>query len=159
MPLKNGSPAPKSITAWTQASWNDPLYLLSRLGRQCTKMFAEALEDLQLKPRHVSVLRYVSLREGASQRDLVEGLWSDSSSVVSLLDYVTELGLAERRPNPNDRRAYALFLTKKGYQVLAEAEQISERVTQNFFSRLSEEQLDQLRELLQTVTATSPDDV
>src|SRR4051812_47533776 len=132
-----GDAFPDHPTPWTAASLGDPLYLLSKVGSRGTKLYAEALKPLELRPRHVAALRFLADREGASQRDLVEGLWSDSSSVVTLLDEFEARGLAERRRNQRDRRAYAVHLTTKGYELLETALDVSRAVEDRVLERLT----------------------
>lgn len=142
---------PPTPTPWTAASMDDPLFLLSKIGDRGKKLFAEALKPLDLRPRHVAALRFLAVQEGASQRDLVEGLWSDSSSVVTLIDEFEERGLAERRRNPDDRRAYSVHLTPDGFRILDAALQRSREVEHLILERLSAGQRQQLAELLSTV--------
>jgi DNA-binding MarR family transcriptional regulator len=147
-----------SPTPWALTSWDDSLYLISKVGRHGTKLFTEGLENLGLKPRHIAALRFIAQNEGASQKDIVHGLWSDSSSVVTLLDDFTARGLAERRPSPKDRRAYAIYLTEQGYQVLNEAETISTQAAEELFAPLSSDQLEELRALLRRLAGGESND-
>ncbi|MFN2616783.1 MAG: MarR family winged helix-turn-helix transcriptional regulator [Thermoleophilaceae bacterium] len=118
---------------------HDVAFLLSKIGSRSNKLFAGALEPLGLRPNHVALLQYLSGREGASQRELVDGLWIDASSMVALLDEFEERGLAERRPNPEDRRAYAVYLTLSGKELLAECLELSRIVAERMLAPLSEE--------------------
>src|SRR4051794_34041319 len=129
------APSPRSEWAfaappkpWSEGLADDVGFLFSKIGSRSTKLYAEALEPLGLRPNHVAVLHYLRCREGASQRELVDGLWIDASSMVTLLDEFEERGLAERRPNPSDKRAYAVYLTAKGRRLLSRALELSEQV-------------------------------
>lgn len=133
---------------WTAASLNDPVFLLGKIGNRATKLYAEALRPLDLRPRHIAALRFIADREGASQRELVDGLWSDSSSVVTLLDEFEERGLAERRRNTKDRRAYAVYLTPQGFQVLHDALELSGQVQDAIMEPLGQADRERLLELL-----------
>jgi len=148
---------PAQPSPWTGESLRDPIFLLSKIGSQATKLFSEVLEPLQIRPRHVAALRFIAAREGASQRELVEGLWSDSSSVVSLLDDFEARGLAERRRNAKDRRASAVYLTEEGHAVLEAALQLSKAVESAVLARLNEEQKAQLLDLLARVVTQHDD--
>ncbi|MBR0696483.1 MarR family winged helix-turn-helix transcriptional regulator [Bradyrhizobium lablabi] len=57
-------------------------------------------------------------QEGLSQVDLADVLELQPISLVRLLDRLVEHGLVERRPDPRDRRANRLFLTKRGRQLV-----------------------------------------
>jgi DNA-binding MarR family transcriptional regulator len=149
---------PDRPSPWTSASMRDPIFLLSKIGDRATKLFADALKPLGIRPRHVAALRFMAAREGASQRDLVEGLWSDSSSVVTLLDDFEQRGLAERRRNAKDRRAYSIFLTPNGFQILEAALQLSQNVEKAILERLDADKQAQLLALLVETVGGASDD-
>jgi MarR family transcriptional regulator, lower aerobic nicotinate degradation pathway regulator len=139
-------PAPPS--PWSAGLAHDVSFLLSKIGSRSNKLFAEALEPLGLRPNHVAVLSYLRCREGASQRELVDGLWIDASSMVTLLDEFEKRGLAERRPNPSDKRAYAVYLTAKGGRLLSRALELSEQVAWRLLAPLSADERQLMHGLL-----------
>lgn len=79
-------------------------------------LFAE-LAALQLTPPHGHAL--MSLLHGGPtrMRDMADAMVCDASYITAVADRLEELGLAERRAAPDDRRARELALTKKGEQV------------------------------------------
>ena len=127
---------------------HDVGFMFSKIGSRANKLFAQALEPLGLRPNHVAVLHYLRAREGASQRELVEGLWIDASSMVALLDEFEERRLAERRPNPNDKRAYAVHLTPKGTRLLGQCLELSEQVAERLLAPLSGDERQAMHRLL-----------
>lgn len=52
--------------------------------------------------------------DGISQAELAARLCLDASTLVRLVDRLSEQGLLERQPDPNDRRARRLVLTPAG---------------------------------------------
>jgi MarR family transcriptional regulator for hemolysin len=58
-----------------------------------------------------AVLARLDRFEGLKQNELAEMLDLQPISLTRLLDGLSENGLIERRPDPNDRRAKRLFLT------------------------------------------------
>jgi DNA-binding MarR family transcriptional regulator len=136
---------------WSEAFSDDLAFLFSKVGARANKLFAEALEPLGLRPNHVAVLQYLHVCEGSSQREVVDGLWIDASSLVALLDEFERRGLAERRPNPRDRRAYAVYLTPKGRRVLARARALSKGVERRLLAPLRASDRKQLHGLLMRV--------
>nr|WP_239522457.1 MarR family winged helix-turn-helix transcriptional regulator [Geodermatophilus sabuli] len=144
-------------TPWSAASAGSTLFLLSKVGSRATKLYSEALEPLGLRPRHVAALRFLESRDGASQKDLVSGLWSDSSSVVSLVDEFERQGLAERRRNPRDRRSYGVHITAEGRRVLRSTEALAEEVESRVLARLSGAQRESLLRVLRSVIGTDPE--
>ena len=49
-----------------------------------------------------------------TQQELVDRSLIDPSSMVAIIDELEELGFAERRPHPSDRRKHAIHLTADG---------------------------------------------
>jgi len=136
---------------WAEAFSGDVAFLFSKIGARSRKLFAEALEPLGLRPNHVAVLHYLQACEGASQREVVEGLWIDASSLVALLDEFEERGFAERRRNPNDRRAYEVHLTAAGREALAAGRKLSREVERRLLAPLPAADRKRLHDLLARV--------
>ncbi|MFB7947511.1 MarR family winged helix-turn-helix transcriptional regulator [Kitasatospora phosalacinea] len=65
--------------------------------------------------RHHAILRYLATVDGARQRELADRLGHDPSAIGYLLDDLQQLGLAERRPDPADRRSRLFVLTPAGH--------------------------------------------
>src|SRR4051812_27434130 len=84
------------------------------LGRRAGARFAAALEPHGLHPRDFGVITIIATRPGLTQQELAEVSHVDRSSMVALLDDLEERGLAERRPDPEDRRKRLVHLTRKG---------------------------------------------
>jgi DNA-binding MarR family transcriptional regulator len=141
---------------WAVAFAHDDAFLLSKIGARSKQLFAQALEPLDLKPNHVSVLNYLRAQEGASQRELVEGLWIDASTMVALLDEFEARGLAERRRNPSDRRASAVYLTADGREVLERALELSRDVAERLLAPLGGEERARLHGYLAAIAGATP---
>src|SRR3954466_7618421 len=97
-------------------------FLLVQLGTHAHRRFADRLAELDLHPRHFGMLSHLAASEGQSQQALSIALGVHRSAVVALVDDLERRGLAERRPDPSDRRAYTLYLTPSGHELLAELE-------------------------------------
>src|SRR3954452_24125266 len=84
-------------------------FLLVQLGTHAHRRFADRLAELDLHPRHFGMLSHLAASEGQSQQALSIALGVHRSAVVALVDDLERRGLAERRPDPSDRRgAHAL---------------------------------------------------
>ena len=70
------------------------------------------------------------------------------SRMVAFVDSLEQRGLLERRQNPEDRRARALFLTPKGRDLLGHAFAVAVEHEQRLTSDLSPHEREQLLELL-----------
>ena len=67
-------------------------------------------------------------QEGLSQVDLADVLELQPISLVRLLDRLVEHGLLERRPDPRDRRANRLFLTKSGRRLVDDLDSLRDAI-------------------------------
>ena len=74
------------------------------------------------------VLFRLRQNEGLSQVDLAEVLELQPISLVRLLDRLVEHGLLERRPDPKDRRANKLHLTKAGRRLVDDLDSLRDAI-------------------------------
>jgi len=74
------------------------------------------------------VLFRLRQQEGLSQVDLADVLELQPISLVRLLDRLVEHGLLERRPDPRDRRANRLFLTRSGRQLVDDLDSLRDSI-------------------------------
>src|ERR1700732_3940978 len=125
-----------------------PGYLLARLGESSRQRFHKALEPEGLHPRHFGVMTIVAAQPGMTQQHLHEQTSIDPSSMVSVIDELEAMGLAERRPHPEDRRARTIFLTGQGEHKLKRARAIAGQLQRDFFDALSPEEQETLYGLL-----------
>jgi DNA-binding MarR family transcriptional regulator len=126
-------------------------FLLVQLGTHRHRRFAERLAPLDLHPRHFGMLSHLAANEGQSQQAMSTALGIHRSAVVALVDDLEHRGLAERRRDPVDRRAYTLYLTPAGRKLLAELERVAAEDEAELLSALDESQRTQLVSLLQRV--------
>ena len=126
-------------------------FTISTTGYAVARKFREVLEPLGLEPRDFALLRTVAMTEGVSQQAIVERMNVAPSRMVAFVDSLEERGLLERRQNPNDRRARALFITPKGRKVLEKAFATAVEHEKWLTSDLSSEERAQLLDLLSRV--------
>jgi MarR family transcriptional regulator, transcriptional regulator for hemolysin len=74
------------------------------------------------------VLFRLRQQEGLSQVDLAEVLELQPISLVRLLDRLVEHGLLERRPDPRDRRANKLHLTRAGRRLVDDLDSLRDSI-------------------------------
>ena len=115
------------------------------------KGFNEALRTLGIEARHLGVLTTIEAQGALSQTRFIELLGLDKSVVVVIVDDLERLGLARRRRDPGDRRAYAVEITDEGRKRLKKAKQIAERFGRAVFAGMSQEDRKRLDDLLERV--------
>jgi len=123
-------------------------FLLSWNGQRMAYLFARALAPLGLRPPHFGLLTLIDAEPGRTQQELVASSMIDASSMVANLDELEQLGLAERRQNPADRRKHAVHLTRRGAATLAKARKVAVGLAADALSPLDDAERETLRLLL-----------
>lgn len=89
-----------------------------------------------------------------SQRRLIDVSGEDKSAMVRTVDDLERLGLAERHPDPADRRAYAVEITDRGRAVRAAAAARAESA-QHMFATITPDECDTLVKLSQKLVGAT----
>jgi DNA-binding MarR family transcriptional regulator len=111
--------------------------LLQMAHRSSHQRLAATLAPLGLAARDFGVLAFLS-RGPLSQRQLIDLLGVDKSTMVRVVDDLERQGLLVRRRDPNDRRAYAVELTDHGRQRLDAAQTATRDLGAHLFGWLSD---------------------
>ena len=125
-----------------------PGYLLARLGEASRRRWAKELESVNMHPRDFGVMTLIDAQPGLTQHQLHERTGIDPSSMVAVIDELEAVGLAERRPHPDDRRARTIYLTPHGEEMLERVRQLAAGMQGELFGRLSREEMATLHGLL-----------
>ena len=86
--------------------------------------------------------------EGMTPGELTRELLVTAGNVTGIVDRLARLGLAERRPVPQDRRAVRVRLTARGRQVMRRIIPRHRRDVAVLLARVPPEDLARLRDLL-----------
>ena len=132
-----------------------PGYLLARLGERSRRRLHQALAPAGLHPRHFGVLAVVAANPGCTQQQLHRKTAIAASSIVAVLDELEAGGLAERRLDPGDRRARAIFLTAHGERELARVRALTRGLQAELFAALTPGERDTLLTLLRKLAAAA----
>jgi DNA-binding MarR family transcriptional regulator len=140
----------------TPAPHDDPLhaplgFMLVRIAEAIDRRFVARLAPLQLRPRHLHVLRYLGAYAPISQQELAAGIGVDPGNVIETLDELQARRLITREVDSGDRRRRRIGLTATGRSRLARGVQAAERAEQEILATLSGPELAVLNELAQRV--------
>jgi DNA-binding MarR family transcriptional regulator len=130
--------------------------LFFRLWRASHTRTAEALESIGLTPALFALLNVLGAREGAIQQQLSSDMGIDPSAMVTLIDELESVGLAERRRRPRDRRAWEVAITSKGRRALERARRLATHVEEEVLSGLTAADRRQLLTLLRRALVSAP---
>ena len=134
----NGDRAPSTLA-----------FLLSQVGIHASRQFAERIAVAGLNPPLFRVLNLVDAAEGRSQQAIGQAIEVPAPRMVALVDELEQEGLVERRPDPEDRRVRALYLTKKGRKALIRGREIAKQHEDELTQGLAASDRKRLLDLLQ----------
>lgn len=126
-------------------------YLLKDVSRRYVARFERHAQEVALTLMQCKVLLHLSKNEGASQVRLCELTDIEPMMMVRILDRMEADKLLERRPDPQDRRARRLYLTRKAAVVLDEIDRISEVTRSEIFAGVSKADREAFQKVLEHV--------
>jgi MarR family transcriptional regulator, transcriptional regulator for hemolysin len=110
-----------------------------------------------------AVLARLDRFEGLKQAELADMLDLQPISLTRLLDGLSNNGLIERRPDPDDRRAKRLYLTQAARPLLEQLSTLGEEFTEAAFAGMDEaeeavllQRLSAIKENLRRVVQRKP---
>lgn len=130
---------------------DNPGFLLGDVTRLLRRSFRQKMAATGLSFEQARTLLHISRHEGIRQVDLADLLDVQPITLVHQIDQLTQNSLVERRPDPNDRRAYQLFLTPNAAPHLAAIEEVAGTIQADMFRGLGQQQIEQLFATLRTV--------
>lgn len=86
--------------------------------------------------------------EGLSMSQLSESLMVSNGNVTGIVDRLVREGMLDRHARPNDRRSYLITMTASGRRNFDEMARAHEAWINDFFARLSDEDIASLTALL-----------
>lgn len=100
-------------------------FLVTDVTRLMRKHFDRRAQRFNLTRAQWRALKRLHHGEGMRQSDLAEFLEMEPIAVGRVIDRLQKAGFVERRADPNDRRAWRLYLTRSAHAVVDDMEQIS----------------------------------
>jgi DNA-binding MarR family transcriptional regulator len=126
-------------------------YALRRAQLRVFDDFFSTVSAEGITPARFSALMVVSANPGISQQALAQSLNIARSGVVMLVDWLEAAELVAREPLEEDRRTYALRLTRKGRERLKRIVQLVDAHEARVCSQLSAKEKETLLQLLSRV--------
>ncbi|MEV5830636.1 MarR family transcriptional regulator [Spirillospora sp. NPDC052242] len=132
--------------------------LLAEAHNRSRERLNGALRPLGVNVRGLCVLLALPMYGPVSQRDLIDRIGIDKSTMVRLVDELEDGGLVSRERTPQDRRAYSIVLTPRGEETLAEARRIAQEAGDEIFGGFTGPERRRLVDLLRRLAepAASP---
>lgn len=109
-------------------------YMLRRAQVSVFQQFMNELSYLNIRPTQIGVLSVIRENPGRKQAEISAALGIQRTNFVAIFDELERRGLAKRMRVENDHRAYALYLTDKGQELVthwvAEQRKLEDRLAE-----------------------------
>ncbi|BBE33603.1 MarR family winged helix-turn-helix transcriptional regulator [Sphingosinicella microcystinivorans] len=106
-------------------------FLLSDSARLLKREFDARARTIGVTRPQWRVLIVLKHEEGINQGELADRLEVEAITVGRMVDRLQEAGIVERRADPNDRRAWRLYLTPHSRALMEELRPVSERMIED----------------------------
>jgi DNA-binding MarR family transcriptional regulator len=127
--------------------------LLMKLGQAMSRLSEDRLAGLGLRTRHYLILQALADAGARSQLELGNQLRIDPTTMVSSIDHLEELGLADRSRDPQDRRRFLIAITDDGRRAAAESDGLLASLNEEALADLDPSRRDDLHQLLLALNA------
>jgi len=123
-------------------------FLLSKAYQRAWAILREEIDQYELTPPQFGLLAFLWQEDGLTQTELSEKGQIDRTTIGGLIDRLEKTGLVERRPHPQDRRAYKIHLTVRGRELEGPLTECAQRTLTRFTKGLNEQEISELRRML-----------
>lgn len=128
-------------------------FLLSDVSRLMRRRFDERARAVGATRAQWRTLTTLSRNEGLNQGALADLLEIEPITLTRMIDRLEESGLVERRRDPNDRRAWLLYLTEKSRPLLADLHSVAAEMIEQALAGIDADDRERLGDLLNTIRA------
>lgn len=128
-------------------------FVLHETARLLGKRFDQQARRFGLTRAQCAALIFLSRNEGINQAGLADLLEMEPISLARLIDRMEQAGWVVRRADPGDRRARLLFMTDKAKPVFDQILLVAQETRAEALAGLSDQDRDQLIDLLLRVRA------
>lgn len=133
-------------------------FLFTKASEKIQKKLAVVLQEEKISYKHMGLLLVIQEHSGISQKEAGEIQRIDRTTMTQMIDLLEGLGLVKRIPQPNNRRAYGLFLTEKGSDRVEVLWQHIQEAQGKALERLSAEEVMKLKEYLLLIVKEEQDE-
>ncbi|HAS47282.1 MAG TPA: hypothetical protein DCS93_42790 [Microscillaceae bacterium] len=128
-------------------------YLSGKVHSLMKKTLTQYLEQagIPLKVAYYPVISNLWAQDEVTQQTIAEWMGYDRHRVSRIVDDLEEVGLVERKPQPNNLRAKAVCLTTLGKKIQAPVNQAIRQATEQAFTNITEDERTLCVTLLQKI--------
>lgn len=131
-------------------------FLIQTLARDIDTKMKLALQEVDVDIKIFANLMLLADEDGINQRSLGQKLNFPEYFTSRNVDALVEASFAERRPDPNSRRSFLIYLTEAGRKKASELPRIVKQVNDDVLADLSADERKQVIKLLQKTAGIFP---
>ncbi len=131
-----------------------PYYLISRATLAVTSLLKKGFANKgisTIKPAYLGVLLSLWNEDGLKANELGKRAGLEPSTMTGLIDRMERDSLVKREPDPNDRRANRIHLTKEGVDAEVSATKVVSSALEKAFSTIPEKDIETTKNVLRTI--------
>jgi MarR family transcriptional regulator, transcriptional regulator for hemolysin len=119
-------------------------FMIKDVGRMLGTYADQEVRRLGMTRAQWAVLGRIERHEGLKQSEIAEMLDLQPISLTRLLDRLCENKLIERRPDPQDRRAWRLYLTPAARPLMDQLDELGSELSETILAGISPQQIETL---------------
>lgn len=125
--------------------------------RNMDQVFNRVVQPLGLTIIEWYILRALYDRDGQHASELARAVGRAATSFTPNLDKLQEKNLIERRPDPSDRRAVHIYLTRQGQDYRDDVMRSTEEIDMQIQNMFDDEEFDIFQNVLAQLQGLDPD--
>lgn len=126
---------------------------ISVLYRQFQVYINKELKDSELNSAQFIFLINLYRQDGVNQEELATKLFIDKGAAARAIKQLESNGYIERQVNPEDKRAYKIYITEKAKQIKPRIQEILNEWNETLIGNLSQEEEEVLLKALKQMSA------
>ncbi|MDU0200802.1 MULTISPECIES: MarR family transcriptional regulator [Paenibacillus] len=133
-------------------------FLVHRTDVKMTNFFTKILKQYEVTPEQWGILLVLDTERATSQKELAEAIDRDQTTVVRMIYSLEKKEIVRRIQNEADKRSHNLFLSDKGMSLKTKLMPIVKAAHDHVTKYLSDDEIQQLHEILSKLYATVKDE-
>ncbi|HKI49478.1 MAG TPA: MarR family transcriptional regulator [Desulfobacteria bacterium] len=121
---------------------------LSIILRRGQMYLDRKLEPLDVRSGQIPILRLLGIKDGINQENIRKFLHLDKGTVAKTIKPLILKGYVTRKTDPRDKRAYQIFLTRKGHEIMPDVNGAIAVWTEALTADFTEKEKDTAHDLL-----------
>lgn len=122
-----------------------------KIAREHRKTVERRICSLGIHPSQHHLLMYIAKNDACTQNSIAEAMEVSAATVAVSIKKLEKGGYIEKKTSCQDGRSNQIALTAKGEDVVEQSRRLFEDVDNKMFSSLTEEEQEQLHELMQQI--------